>query len=171
MNIKQVREAIRGLSNPEGINQYTKGGGHPGIGTAHAGVTLKRFIVRSPAGDIMSTHNTRPAAESVKRVLDDGIKVFHPQGVMHEIIDGGDVHHATADNVLARLHNIAGGNNHTIDPRDAAILHSTSKSLAKEGWAENDIVNFQRHTEEVSPHLEEGTALRKMQAIRDKYKK
>jgi hypothetical protein len=27
MNINQVRDAIRGLSNPEGINQYTKGGG------------------------------------------------------------------------------------------------------------------------------------------------
>jgi hypothetical protein len=30
MNIGQVRQAIRGLSNPEGINQYTKGGGGSG---------------------------------------------------------------------------------------------------------------------------------------------
>jgi hypothetical protein len=117
MTISQVRDRIRALSNPEGINQYTKGGGHPGVGTTHAGVVLKRFIVRSPAGDIMHTSNTRPGAERAKGTLDK-------RGVTHAIIDGNGASKMSelAKKASANAEKHPTGANHA----NAAAAHNTA---------------------------------------------
>jgi hypothetical protein len=57
MNISQVRDKIRGLSNPEGINQYSRGGGAVSKAAEEASHIAKVSGKSANHGDAYLAHN------------------------------------------------------------------------------------------------------------------
>jgi hypothetical protein len=58
-----------------------------------------------------------------------------------------------------------------VDDRDREMTEATAQGLLDEGWTPNDVIRYLLCTEEVSPDLDEATALERMAAIRAHYER
>jgi hypothetical protein len=84
MNINQVRQAIRGLSNPEGINQYSRGGGAYSKAAEEASAIAKASGKSANHGDAYLAHNAASVHHESKG--DNGRAEYHNRKArVHEI--------------------------------------------------------------------------------------
>lgn len=58
-----------------------------------------------------------------------------------------------------------------VEGPDAESIKKTIKELIEEGWEDSEIIKFCNYTEEVSPLLDEETALNKMRILRESVEK
>jgi hypothetical protein len=77
---------------------------------------------------------------------------------------------AQVERVVERLVRIASYHEHVPTSDDIEAIGKMATYYAEEGWAEDDLVDYFKHSEEINPNLDEDTAIRRMVNISDKYR-